>query len=241
MAFPSQSVLKLSRLSILKAGVPGSAAVALAVFMLLGCVPPHGLDIAIERLFYVKGDFIWHNVPIFEFIHSYAKAITVLAFAGALYVVLKTRFYLKTPITRGASRKALYVILAMALCLMLTAALKKLTGMSCPWDLTLFGGIEHLSSPLIEFSRGNFSGKCWPSGFAGSAFCLYALGFILPTGKKRLLVFAAVTLLGLVFGLVQMGRGAHFLSHVAASGLLDYALCAILWRVYARLSPRSGL
>ena len=76
----------------------------------------------------------------------------------------------------------------------------------------------------------NFHGKCWPSCFAGTAYSLFAVYFALREKRPKAarIALIAVAILGTFFGIAQMGRGAHFFSHVIAAGALDFAICAFL-------------
>lgn len=94
--------------------------------------------------------------------------------------------------------------------------LKKVSQMHCPWSLEQYGGVEHFS-PLLgpRAEPVDKPGNCWPGGHAAAGFALFALFFALrnthPRCAKAALI-AAMTL-GVVFSLVRIAQGAHFLSH----------------------------
>lgn len=201
---------------------------ATCVFLYLGFFPPHALDLALSDFFYSSHGFIWHGLQAVEFIHSYGKIFVIVLLVFCLYVICGRFTHANLGKDPNKRATAWYVLSAVVLCLVLTSLLKKMTGMSCPWDLRIYGGDElKLATPLLEAFKGHFSGKCWPSGFAGSVFCLLALCFV-PSFKTNLKVtlFFIVSALGFAYGVLQIGRGAHFLSHVIASWALDYAVCA---------------
>jgi membrane-associated PAP2 superfamily phosphatase len=205
-----------------------------ALFAFLACVPLHGLDDALIAPFFNGTSFPLHGNSAVEFLHSYAGKIpAILAALWLVYAAVRPDQYAPGGISRR--KAALWTLLAMLLALGLVAFLKKATGMDCPWDLSIYGGSARHSTPLAEMSRGNFSGHCWPSGYSGGIFCVYAFCFYLCMRQRpreiRSLAFAAVTALGLLGGVLQMARGAHFATHVVASMGLDFALC------FAVLSP----
>jgi membrane-associated PAP2 superfamily phosphatase len=130
--------------------------------------------------------------------------------------------------TRGAR---LYWLLVALVCALVVSGLKQLSGTSCPWDMAEFGGgaqsaVHWLNWRFLGSSDGG-PGRCFPSGHAVSAFAYFALCFLLwphrPWLARRL--FVTVCVLGLLFGAVQLLRGAHHASHVFWSGWLSLAVC----------------
>lgn len=93
--------------------------------------------------------------------------------------------------------------------------LKASSAHSCPWDLVQFGG-KALSYPLFgSVPMNGGPGRCFPGGHASSGFSLMALFFLFYPERPRLAAFCwwvALTI-GLVMGLGQVMRGAHFFSH----------------------------
>lgn len=129
------------------------------------------------------------------------------------------------------------VTLALAL---LIPAIKRLSLTSCPWDLQAWGGrvawVPHWQLGLHDGGPGH----CFPSGHAVSAAAWFTLYFLLrglhPAAGRWLL--AGVLLAIAVSGLVQVSRGAHFVSHVLWSGWLCWAVCVVADRVLSR--PDGG-
>ena len=104
------------------------------------------------------------------------------------------------------------------------AILKNTTHIYCPWDLAMFGG-EKPYIRLFDFiSADQEVGRCFPAGHAGGGFTFISLYFFLmaikPQYKQYGLAFGLI--LGLVYGIAQQMRGAHFLSH-------DLCALAICW------------
>lgn len=115
------------------------------------------------------------------------------------------------------------------LALLAVPALKRLSATSCPWDLAEFGGVtpwvSHWAWQVVDGGPGH----CFPSGHAVAALAFYVPALAWhrhDPGARRLAVFG-VTVAGLLFGAVQMMRGAHYLSHVLWSAWLCLAIATV--------------
>jgi membrane-associated PAP2 superfamily phosphatase len=125
----------------------------------------------------------------------------------------------------------LYWLLVALVCALFVSGLKQLSATSCPWDMAEFGGSAQSAVHWLNWrflggsDRG--PGRCFPSGHAVSAFAYFALCFLLWPHRPQLArrLFVAVCVLGLLFGSVQLLRGAHHASHVFWSAWLSLALC----------------
>ncbi|MCK4841710.1 MAG: phosphatase PAP2 family protein [Methylococcales bacterium] len=95
------------------------------------------------------------------------------------------------------------------------AILKSHTYIYCPWDLKLFGGKQPYIH-LFDYVPANLKvGHCFPAGHAGGGFAFISLYFFLMIINPQYRFFGLYTglLLGLVYGIAQQMRGAHFFSH----------------------------
>jgi membrane-associated PAP2 superfamily phosphatase len=111
------------------------------------------------------------------------------------------------------------------LAIVVVALLKGISRTSCPWDLAAFGGTaQHVSHWLWWVSDGG-PGHCFPGGHASTAFAFLPLAWwrqrVQPLTAWRWA--AVIVLCGLLLGLVQQVRGAHFLSHNLWTGWLCWA------------------
>jgi membrane-associated PAP2 superfamily phosphatase len=108
-------------------------------------------------------------------------------------------------------------------------ALKRGSASSCPWDLIPFGGTApYVPHWLLGVLDGG-PGHCFPSGHATSAFAFFAVYFFWRGSRPRAARRWAVGVLaaGLLFGVAQTVRGAHFVSHTLWSGWLCWAIGAL--------------
>ncbi len=115
----------------------------------------------------------------------------------------------------------LEMALGITLSLMLVTAIKRVSLTSCPWDLQAFGGAAAYVSHWSWGMADGGSGFCFPGGHASSAFAFLAMTVpwlrSAQPGEQRLgLVLTGVILTtGVVLGVVQTLRGAHYPSHTA--------------------------
>jgi membrane-associated PAP2 superfamily phosphatase len=112
------------------------------------------------------------------------------------------------------------------LALLAISALKHVSHSSCPWDMAEFGG---QASWVSHWSFGTFdggNGHCFPAGHASAGFAFVSGYFVLrndyPRQARAWLVGALTA--GLVLGLAQQLRGAHFMSHTAWTAWLCWTI-----------------
>lgn len=121
-------------------------------------------------------------------------------------------------------RKGLVYLVTVILCAFaLINALKAISGIPCPWSVVRYGGSEQIRDVWSGFT---FTRGCFPAGHASGGYVWVALYFFALAYFPGLRYTALATglVLGLVFGLGQQLRGAHFLSH-------DIWTLAICWYV----------
>lgn len=106
---------------------------------------------------------------------------------------------------------------------------KQVTGVECPWSLQPFGGTLPYH-PLWQQLFSGGTGRCFPAGHASAGYAWLALYFAAAACRPGWCP-AALCLalgLGLIFGITQQLRGAHFLSHDIWSLALCWASNALL-------------
>ncbi|WP_188395853.1 phosphatase PAP2 family protein [Oxalicibacterium flavum] len=127
---------------------------------------------------------------------------------------------------------------------LLIQQLKAHSAHACPWSLVQFGG-DATWFPLFDTTAVDESGNCWPGGHASAGYVLIAAWF---AARDRYTVLARGALaggliLGSLMGLIQMMRGAHFLTHNLWTLWLVWSTCFaldLLYRIGAMLlSARS--
>ncbi|HZX77884.1 phosphatase PAP2 family protein [Lysobacter sp.] len=117
-----------------------------------------------------------------------------------------------------------YLLTATALSMACVAWMKSWSNMDCPWDLLRYGGDRPYVGLWQLRPIGLERGSCFPAGHASGGYAWLALYFFLAVVRPqwRWWGLAAGIALGLLFGVSQQLRGAHFLSH-------DLITAAICW------------
>ncbi|PCI20042.1 MAG: phosphoesterase [Piscirickettsiaceae bacterium] len=126
---------------------------------------------------------------------------------GASFYIEKLKPYRKV---------LLYFAIIVPLCVAWTTNIGKLaTHVDCPWDLIRYGGEKPYLS-VFSIHPGTYAyGKCFPAGHSSIGFSLLSLYFVFLelAPKKRFYGLAIGVIAGLLFGVTQQLRGAHFISH----------------------------
>ena len=154
--------------------------------------------------------------------HTGAKQLAVLIYLGVLAMTVWPQ-----GIWRQLQRRQRWEIAAgITLSLLAVTAIKRISLTSCPWELQAFGGVASYVSHWSWGVSDGGGGACFPGGHGSSAFAFIALS--LPwltsndTDQQRLgrAITGVIVLSGLVLGLSQTLRGAHYPSHTAWTALV---------------------
>ena len=112
--------------------------------------------------------------------------------------------------------------------LLTVSTIKLYSHTSCPWDLREFGGMATYVSHWALGWRDGGTGGCFPAGHASAGFSFiggfFAFWHALPKTAWRW--FAGAMLAGLVLGLAQQVRGAHYMSHTLWTAWLCWTVAA---------------
>ena len=138
-------------------------------------------------------------------------------------------------------RKGLWYLLASAVSAALAInLLKEFTHVDCPWDLLRYGGefpyIKKFAVHPLDFR----TGACFPAGHASAGYAWFGLYYfardLYPRWQR--LALAGVLLTGLVFGIGQQLRGAHFLSHDLWTLGVCWVCATLVYLAFGRLSGK---
>lgn len=126
------------------------------------------------------------------------------------------------------------VLLSFVCALLSVALIKAFSQTSCPWDLQTFGGTAPYVSHWNVWLSDGGGGHCFPAGHASTGFAFIAVYFGLrqagaPGARKYLLI---AVLAGIVLGLSQHMRGAHFMSHTLWTAWLCWTVGGISHHLY---------
>ena len=213
--------------------LPLTAFAALSV-MLMGL----GADQWLADRIYVAGGHAWtlQSNPLVEgIIHEGGRQASKwawIAVAVCLLLALASRTFAswRMPLT--------YLLLSTLLATLLVAVLKRGTHMDCPWDLLRYGGEKVYYGLFSRRLAGMGSADCFPAGHASAGYAWVALYFFFLATRPRWRWWGlgAAMVLGMVFGIAQQLRGAHFLSHDLWTLMLCWLVALSLHRVM--LVPR---
>jgi membrane-associated PAP2 superfamily phosphatase len=208
----------------------------LAGLLVLVAWEASGGDLALARLYGDGNGFVWRD----------AWLTSTVVHNGGRWLAWAVMALLVWDATRvGASapprRERLYWLAATVASLVLVPTLKRFTSTSCPWDLALFGGASPYVPHWWWWVLDGGPGHCFPSGHAVAAFAFFSVYFLWRSYRPSLALgaLAAVWAVGLVFGWVQMARGAHFLSHTLWSAWSCWALCSMAAWGWAQRQARA--
>lgn len=186
--------------------------------------------------FALKSHWLWRGV-----LHDDIRFLPWLLELGLLVAMVRPFGALKQLEPLRRAQLALTTLIA----LLLVSNIKLRSLSSCPWDLQEFGGMATYVSHWAWGLRDGGGGGCFPAGHASGGFAFLGGFFVfrhgLPQKARRWLVGALLA--GLVLGLAQQVRGAHYMSHTlwtawlcwAAAGLVDLSVSQLIARKRARL------
>ncbi len=178
-----------------------------------------------------------------QVMHNGAKQLAVLIYLW----VLAMAFWPQGIWRQIARGQRLEIAMGITLSLVVVSTLKRISLTSCPWELQSFGGVAHYVSHWSWGVADGGGGSCFPGGHASSAFAFIALTLPWLTAPEverqrlgRSLTWL-ILLSGLVLGLVQTVRGAHYPSHTAWTALICAATAWANHMVFAKWRIRREL
>lgn len=117
---------------------------------------------------------------------------------------------------------------------------------SCPWDLQAFGGLAQPVSHWLWATPDGGPGRCFPAGHASAAFA-YVGGYFACRRTQSSVArawLAGGLAAGLVLGVSQQLRGAHYMSHTLWTGwicwVVGFAIDALSRRFAAHQQERMA-
>jgi membrane-associated PAP2 superfamily phosphatase len=226
--------IKIDRISFIKSHLV-LPLIVLAAFLL--CLEFTQLDVWLASHFYNAELHQWayrDNWLMQAVLHKggryvvYAIGVGLLSFCLASYRS-KSAFY-------GYRHHLTFLLLASLSGPLFITYLKSHTHIYCPWDLAIFGGGKPYIK-LFDAVDNNLSiGHCFPSGHSGLGFTFVSVYFffllVKPDFKYYGLSVGLVT--GLIFGIDQEIRGAHFFSHDVFSLVICWFSSLLLFMVFFR-------
>ena len=170
------------------------------------------------------------------------RGVRVLAWLLAL-VLCAAVWWPVGPLRRLTKARRVQLAAGVLLSVLAVSVLKSFNPAACPWDLPNFGGHAQLVSHWLWWATPEGGrGRCFPAGHASAGFAFVGGYFVFrdsaPALSRRWLLIALAA--GLLLGLTQQWRGAHFMSHTLWSGWVCWCLAWALDGVTGRCAANRG-
>ncbi|RIX83623.1 phosphatase PAP2 family protein [Acidovorax cavernicola] len=195
-----------------------------------------GGDLPLARLAGTPMGFPWRENPfLVHVMHEGARNLSWLLVAGLFAAIRWPVGVLRRLDMPTRARLALTVLASVVA----VSLLKHASATSCPWDLQEFGGVaRHVSHWAWGVSDGG-PGGCFPAGHASAAFAYLGGYFVLRrVAPRAAAIWLGVTLAaGLVLGLTQQMRGAHYMSHTLWTAWICWTVGFLIDLVATRRRP----
>jgi membrane-associated PAP2 superfamily phosphatase len=160
-----------------------------------------------------------------QVVHLLGRDFSLAAWCGVLAAWLAARI---RPSLHAWRTPLAYLLLSTLLATVLVAWIKSWSNMDCPWDLQGLGGTRPYIGLFEVRPVGLGRGRCFPAGHASAGYAWVSLYFFLAMARPPLRWIGLATGLGagLLFGISQQLRGAHFLSHDLWTAMLCWLVAA---------------
>lgn len=214
----------------------------LALALVLGW-DASGLDLAVmSGLADGNGFFLRRQWWLERVLHDGMRQVALLAFLGMLLMVWRPIGLFRD--LRRVQRVELVVGILLALLVVNLVKRNSLT--SCPWDLQAFGGAAQFVSHWRWGVSDGGPGGCFPGGHASAALAYLALPlpWLLSNqpAQQRLgaRLLWGILGLGLILGMTQTLRGAHYPSHTLWTAMLCWLVAWANHVFFCRLATWRG-
>ena len=198
-----------------------------------------GLDLVLAHWFGTAQGFALRDHWLFTTVlHEGARRLSWLLVVG-----LSLAVWWPVGVLRKLDRwQRLQLVVSILLGLALVVAIKRISSTSCPWDLAEFGGlaryVSHWRFGLVDGGGAH----CFPAGHASAGFAFVGGYFVLRDRAPRAarIWLAAALTAGLVLGVSQQMRGAHFMSHTLWTAWLCWTVAWACHSLVTTWRLRSG-
>lgn len=198
-----------------------------------------GLDLYLARLSgSIAGFPLRDNWFLYNVIHEGGRRLAWLLAVGLCIAVWWPFGWF----TRLSTGQRLQLAVSTLLAILMVTVVKSFTGISCPWDEAQFGGVARHASHWVQiFQADGGSGRCFPAGHASGGFAFLAGWFVFRRVDGRIAGWwlAGALAVGMVFGIAQQLRGAHYMSHTLWTAWLCWATAFAADRGWDAMSRRG--
>jgi membrane-associated PAP2 superfamily phosphatase len=175
-------------------------------------------------------------------LHDDTRAISATGALALLCVALASWFTPTPSVLRTFRRELSFAVTTVLASAAAVTLLKLFSAHACPWSLAVFGGTAPYHALLDLAKAPGAVGGCTPAAHPLTGYAWLGVGLVLYPSRAAARWWQWAFALGTLFGLVQVLRGAHFVSHVLWSAwvvwTVDVALLrAWLWLATTRPAP----
>lgn len=205
-----------------------------------------GLDLPVARLAGTPSGFaLRDNWFLVHVLHEGAKQLSWVIVLVLVAGIFRPMGFLR----RLERNERVQLALSVMAGVLVVTLVKQGSHTSCPWDVDQFGGVARYVSHWAWGVSDGGPGHCFPAGHASAGFAFLAGYFVLarrvpPVARWWL---PAALFAGLVLGLTQQLRGAHYMSHTLWTAWLCWTTGLLidlgwqLWRARAGASSSPTL
>lgn len=196
------------------------------------------LDLKVMSLLGDSRGFAFKNHPLLAlWLHDRGKQLALVVFLAMVTWVWRP----VGPWKQLSKDQRVMALIAVLVSLLSVSLIKRYSLTSCPWELEVFGGVARYIPHWQWGVHDGGGGRCFPGGHASSAlglmpaslpFLVHSQPSLRKTGRR---IFLLTSGTGLLFGLVQTLRGAHYPSHTLWTAVICWATGA---GVYLALQRR---
>lgn len=183
--------------------------------------------------FALENHWFWRDV-----LHDGLRPLPWLLELGLLLAIVKP----VGALTQLSALRRTQLALTTLVALLVVSNIKLHSRTSCPSSLQEFGGMASYVSHWAWGIRDGGDGGCFPAGHASAGFAFlggfFAFRQQLPATARRWLAGAMLT--GLLLGVAQQLRGAHYMSHTFWTAWLCWASAASLDQGFSQLERRMS-
>jgi membrane-associated PAP2 superfamily phosphatase len=195
-------------------------------------------DLLLVRMAGTPFGFPWRENPFMVHVmHEGARDLSWVLLV-VLLAAIRWPFGLLRRLSTGGRAQLALTVLASVIAVSL---LKQASQTSCPWDLKEFGGMAHYVSHWSWGVTDGGPGGCFPAGHASAAFAYVGGYFVLRRVSPRAAaIWLGVALVaGLMLGVAQQMRGAHYMSHTLWTGWVCWVVGFAIDVAVTRFNPRA--
>lgn len=136
-----------------------------------------------------------------------------------------------------------FIVVSTLITILAVFFLKRWSTLPCPWNSTIYGGGTIRPSIWQMFSLNFPSAHCFPGGHASAGYSFLSIyfGYLYVYGKRNWLSLVPGVLLGVIFGITQQMRGAHFISHDMGTIFISIISSWVTYTIYSNYNNTNEI